>query len=64
MALSDVVYNEGDIQNFIVEIGSVMSGAVNDILFESGTGSGTLISELVLTAGGGNTYSRGRIVNA
>lgn len=40
MALLDVVFGEGDIQNFLVETGDALLNPPQDILTESATNSG------------------------
>jgi hypothetical protein len=58
MALTDILIPDGDPQNGILEIPAGSSGTPFDALNdESG------IEELVLVGGGGNTYSRSRIIN-
>ena len=51
MALSDIVFNEGEIQNFLVEIpeGLVLNQPA-DILTETGSGQGAVCLETLLVA--------------
>ena len=57
MALTDILIPEADPQQGILEISLGTLGTPTDQLDSQG------IEELVLTGGGGNTYSRSRIVN-
>lgn len=54
MALTDIHFQQGDTQNFIVEIPLDMLHAPTDILFETGSGQ-FLVMELRLS-GGGNIF--------
>ena len=55
--LDDIVFTDGDIQNFIVEI---VAGTLNpplDILTESNSNTGIICNELpAITGGGGNIF--------
>lgn len=58
MALEDIVYNEGDKQNFIVEENRGDIGTIEDNLTESGSNSGILCNELPENGGETNyTFS-------
>lgn len=60
MALLDILFAEGDKQNFISEIPAGTLNSPIDILYDK-----PVMEEFVLqAAAGGNTYPRSRIVNA
>ncbi len=57
-ALSDIVFPESE-DDFILELPvGTYAGTLSDIVYPD-----TIANEVTLTAGGGNTYSRGRVVN-
>lgn len=53
MALQDVVFNEGDNQNFIVEQDRGNVGTITDVLSEGGSNTGMQCVELPEKTGGG-----------
>ncbi len=55
MALTDVIFNGGEVQDFLVEIPTaVYSGSLEDVLMEE-SGSQTLMCEIP-EASGGNIF--------
>ncbi len=57
MALNDVNFQEGEGQDFILELpGVIYSGSVNDILVESGSTQYVLLEIPEITGGGGNIF--------
>lgn len=55
MALLDIVFSEGDKQNIILEIPQGTLNDPLDILSECCSSSGLMMSDLILTSGGGAT---------
>ena len=55
MALEDIVYSEGDKQDFIVEENRGNVGAVEDVLTEGGSNSGMLVNEIPEKSGAGES---------
>lgn len=53
MALEDIVYSEGDNQNFIVEASRGDVGVLEGILSEGGSNSGIPCNEIPEKEGGG-----------
>lgn len=57
MALEDVIFQEGEGQDFILEIPSaVYSGSVTDILVEPSSTQYLLLEAPVVAGGGGNVF--------
>ncbi len=56
MALTDINFQEGDLQNFVLELPNVVYvGVLNDVLVEK-EGSQFLLSEIPASSGGGNIF--------
>jgi hypothetical protein len=60
MALDNIVFQDGDIQNFMLTTAQTMTGAVGNIVTESNSNAGMMEINIPKKAG----YPRGRIVNA
>jgi len=57
MALEDINYQEGEGQDFIIEIPSaVYAGSLNDILVEASSTQYLLLEAPTITGGGGNVF--------
>lgn len=50
MAIKDIVFSEGDIQNFLVELPEGLLNQPKDFLLENGSNSGLVCLETVLEA--------------